>query len=451
MEELIDQTERIPPLHRKTVKAVVNIFLLKCSSLLLAQLLYYIIDRFYGADAVGAFALYFSVITIGGLLASFGFGNAALKLSGAVGSEEELLQVAHAYRIMLRVTAIASGLVALLVLLFARQMAELFLDDAERAPVFTCSAVAILPFALLEISSEMIRGRGKTNLYMIFKETGLWLVAAPVLLFLLSAHYGYLSPIISHVVAVMMFSVVAIFVVRELMKGSREGSGVGMTLKSLLKLSVPMLMSKGLVWVSLWIDILIVSAFITSKEVGIYLVLNRLAAFAVQVSYSINVYVAPRIAYHYQQNRFRHLRQLTCDSVRYGVWIVLPFILLLGLAGRPVMGFFGEEYLLAYFPFLILLASNFLDTASGPVGYLLNMTGKEQSLVHIMIFCTISRIILLLVTVGYLGMGLMGAALSQLGFTVLWNAVSLFVTYQHLKFLPLYIPFLGAPKCGQDD
>jgi O-antigen/teichoic acid export membrane protein len=443
MQEPVDQSEIIPPLHSKTVKAVVNIFLLKCSSLVLAQCLYFIIDRFYGAEAVGAFALYISVITIGGLLSSFGFGNAALKLSGAVGSEAELDAVAQAYRIMMRATAIASGGLALLILLFAPQMAAILLDDPERAPVFYCTALAIMPFALLEISSEMIRGRGKTNLYMIFKETGLWLMAAPVLVFLLLSHYGYLSPIISHLVAVVMFSAVGIFVVKELLKSSSTAQSGAHSLSSLLKLSVPMLMSKGLVWVSLYIDILILSVFVDNSDVGIYLVLNRLAAFAVQVSYSINVYVAPRIAYHYQQGRFKHLEKLTCDSVRYGTWIVLPFIGLLVLVGRPILGWFGEgnEYLLAFLPFLILLLANLLDTASGPVGYLLNMTGKEKSLVHIMIFCTVSRIVLLLVTVGYFQMGLMGAALSQLGFTVLWNAVSLFVTYSHLKFLPLYIPF----------
>ena len=263
---------------------------------------------------------------------------------------------------MLRTTAMAAGFLALGILLSAAHMAELFLDDAAMAPVFYCSALALIPFALLEVSSEVIRGRGKTNLYMVFKETGLWLVAAPVLVFLVMAHYGFLSPIIAHLVAVVMFSVVAIFVVQELLKSNAPEQTAMPSLRDLLRLSLPMLMSKGLVWVALWIDILIMGVFVGGAQIGIYLVLNRFAAFAVQVSYSINVYVAPRIAYHYQQKRMKHLRQLTRDSVRYAVLIVTPFVLLLGILARPVLGFFGEEYVLAIVPFVILLLANWLDT-----------------------------------------------------------------------------------------
>jgi|GEM_PF-4394559 len=130
--------EIIPPLHSKTVKTVLNIFLLKCFSLFLTTALYWVIEHFFGAEAVGAFGFYFSVITIGVLLASFGFGNAVLKLSGAVSSENELADVAQTYRIMLRLAASAAAVLSLLILICAEQMAELFLDDACQASVFYC-------------------------------------------------------------------------------------------------------------------------------------------------------------------------------------------------------------------------------------------------------------------------------------------------------------------------
>jgi len=434
--------EVIPPLQSKTVKTVLNIFLLKCFSLFLTTALYWIIEHFFGAEAVGAFGFYFSVITIGVLLASFGFGNAVLKLSGSASNEEELADVSQTYRIMLRLAASSAALLSLLILISAEQMAEVFLDDASRASVFYCAAVAILPFSLLEISSEVIRGRGKTNLYMIFKEAGIWVVAAPILFFLLSSHYGYMSPIFAHLVGVVILSVLGILVTQELLKTKEGILGKALQVRSLFKLSFPMQMSKGLNWSSLWIDILIMGAFVGPELVGVYLVLNRVAAFAQQISYSINVYVAPRIAYHHQQKRMQHLSQLTRDSVRYGVWIVIPFILLLALAGKPILAFFDQDFVMHYSPFLILLLANFLDTSCGPVGYLLNMTGKEQSSVHIMVSTTVVRIIFLLVLVGYLQMELMGAALAHLGFVFVWNMVTLVVIKRHLHFLPAYLPFL---------
>ncbi|MEM6820880.1 MAG: hypothetical protein AAF558_02900, partial [Verrucomicrobiota bacterium] len=100
-----------------------------------------------------------------------------------------------------------------------------------------------------------------------------------------------------------------------------------------------------------------------------------------------------------------------------------------------------EEYMFHIGAFLILLLANFIDTTCGPVGYLLNMTGKEQSFVHIMIGTTMMRVILLLVFVGYFQMGILGAALSHLGFTLLWNLLSLVTIRKHLNFQSLYIPF----------
>ncbi|MEM1157237.1 MAG: MATE family efflux transporter [Verrucomicrobiota bacterium] len=433
--------EVIPPLHSKTVKTVLNIFLLKCFSLFLTTALYWVIEHFFGAEAVGAFGFYFSVISIGVLLASFGFGNAVLKLSGAASNEYELADVSQTYRIMLRMAASAAAALSLLILVSAEQMAKVFLNDANQASVFYCAAIAILPFSLLEISSEVIRGRGKTNLYMIFKEAGIWVVAAPILFFLLSAHYGYMSPIFAHLIGVVILSVLGILVTQELLKTKEGIAGTALKIKSLLKLSFPMQMSKGLNWSSLWIDILIMGVFVGPDLVGVYLVLNRVAAFAQQISYSINVYVAPRIAYHYQQKRMQHLSQLTRDSVRYGVWIVIPFILFLAMAGKPILIFFDQDFVIHYLPFIILLLANFLDTSCGPVGYLLNMTGKEQSSVHIMVTTTLVRIIFLLLLVGYMQMGLLGAALAHLGFVLVWNVISLVVIQKHLGFIPAYIPF----------
>ncbi|MEM6885438.1 MAG: MATE family efflux transporter [Verrucomicrobiota bacterium] len=437
--------EVIPPLHSKTVKTVLNIFILKCFSLFLTTALYWVIALFFGAEAVGAFGFYFSFVTIGVLVASFGFGNAVLKLSGAISSEQELVDVSQTYRIMLRLAASASAVLSLLILILAEYLAEVFLDDGAKASVFYSAAIAILPFSLLEISSEVIRGRGKTNLYMIFKEAGIWVVAAPILFFLLSSHYGYMSPIFAHLIGVVILSVLGILVTQELLKTKEGLSGTALKIKSLLKLSFPMQMSKGLNWSSLWIDILIIGPFVGPELVGAYLILNRVAAYAQQISYSINVYVAPRIAYHYQQKRMQHLSQLTCDSVRYGVWIVIPFIILLGVAGKPILGLFDNEgnevqVISHYLPFVILLLANFVDTSCGPVGYLLNMTGKEQSSVHIMVTTTIVRIIFLLVLVGYFEMGLLGAALAHLGFVLVWNIVSLVVIQKHLSFIPAYIP-----------
>ncbi|MGF1679548.1 MAG: lipopolysaccharide biosynthesis protein [Candidatus Methylacidiphilales bacterium] len=436
----VSAPEIIPPLHRKTVGTVLNIFLLRCFSLLLANVLYFVIERFYGTGAVGSFGIYFSFISIGGLLASYGFGNAVLKLSGAASGDRDLAMLGHGYRKMLRLTSFTATGIALIIVLLGRDLAAIFLKDPNLAPVFYGSAMVLLPYCLLDISSEVIRGRGKTNLYIIFKETGLWVVAAPVLVFLIMTHYGPFSPVIAHALAVVVFAVVALMVCQELLRTEREWAVTGSTLKELLKLSVPMQLSKGLNWTAHWIDILIMGVFLGAPQIGIYMVLNRLAAFADQVSYSINVYVAPRIAYHHQQQRGKHLSQLTRDSVRYGTLTVIPLALLLAIICQPLLSWYGADYASAWIAFLILLLSGLIDTACGPVGYLLNMTGKEQSSVHIMVTTTLLRVIFLLVFVGYLQWGLLGAALAHLLFVVVWNLVSLVVIRQHLGFLPVYIP-----------
>lgn len=58
--------------------------------------------------------------------------------------------------------------------------------------------------------------------------------------------------------------------------------------------------------------------------------------------------------------------------------ISVPVILLLAIAGKMLLGWFGDSFRDAYLPLVILLAGQAVNAATGMVGGVLSMTGHHR-------------------------------------------------------------------------
>jgi O-antigen/teichoic acid export membrane protein len=96
------------------------------------------------------------------------------------------------------------------------------------------------------------------------------------------------------------------------------------------------------------------------------------------------------------------------------------------------MGLFGAQYRTGAIILIILSVGQFVNVSFGSVGYLLSMTGRENSLRNIML--TSSAINIILSIIGVKLYGYVGVAYATAFSTILWNALSLIVVKRHLGF-----------------
>jgi len=170
------------------------------------------------------------------------------------------------------------------------------------------------------------------------------------------------------------------------------------------------------------IDLLIVGLFLTPVDIGIYRIASQMALFSSFGLQAINVAVGPRFARLYALNEKEKLQRLVTLSARavliFNLFITLFFL----IAGKGLLSMvFGAAFIGSYEPLLILLIGQFINSAAGSVGLILNMTGHENDTAKGITIALITNIVLNFLLIPVLG--LIGAAIASAISMIVWNAI----------------------------
>lgn len=182
--------------------------------------------------------------------------------------------------------------------------------------------------------------------------------------------------------------------------------------KRLLKTSLPLLMVSSTLIITASIDSIMLGWMQNSTAVGIYnvaLTLSTITIFFLQVTVAA---LSPKIATLYDEGKINELKnmvqQVTLILGLIGFASVIAFVLL----GKFLLSLWGEEFVVAYWSLIILSVGQFFNIASGPVGNILVMTGKEKILRNITMASLVLNVILNLFFIKY--WGIFGASLTIL-------------------------------------
>jgi O-antigen/teichoic acid export membrane protein len=169
-------------------------------------------------------------------------------------------------------------------------------------------------------------------------------------------------------------------------------------------------------------SILILGLFVPAEQVGFYRVavqVSILASFGLQ---SMNRVVAPRFASLYARGETNRLQRLVTTSARVILGINLAVTLGFAFLGRWFLGvFFGARFVAAYAPLMILLVGQFINSATGAVPFLLNMTGHEGKTARGMAIAAGVNIVLNVLLVPL--WDIQGAAAATAASMMVWNVL----------------------------
>jgi O-antigen/teichoic acid export membrane protein len=167
-------------------------------------------------------------------------------------------------------------------------------------------------------------------------------------------------------------------------------------------------------------SIVILGFFVPAEQIGFYRVAVQVSLVASLGLQAMNKVVAPRFANLYARGEMERLQHLVTSSAR----AIMGFNLL-ATAGFAVLGqwflglFFGVEFVAAYVPVMILLIGQFVNSATGSVGFLLNMTGHERETARGMAVSAVLNLLLNLLLAPLFG--IIGAAVATAVGLVTWN------------------------------
>jgi O-antigen/teichoic acid export membrane protein len=147
--------------------------------------------------------------------------------------------------------------------------------------------------------------------------------------------------------------------------------------KAWLVAALPLLVISGCEIVLQNTDVLIVSAYMTPIEVGMYFAAAKTMSLVMFVHYAVGSAVANRFSALKAIGDHDGLRALVRDAVHWTFWPSLAGAAVLLVLGKPLLWLFDPQFTAAY-PVMCVLAVGFLVRASmGPAEFVLNMLGEQ--------------------------------------------------------------------------
>jgi O-antigen/teichoic acid export membrane protein len=158
------------------------------------------------------------------------------------------------------------------------------------------------------------------------------------------------------------------------------------------------------------VDRLFAGYFLTAADVGNYQAMTQFSLPITLVMTSFNTIFAPMIASLHQAGRKTDLEELYRISTKWGLYIVLPFALVvLAAPGEIVPLIFGDKYAAAALPLVILMIAALVNVSTGSVGRILVMSGHQNAWLWLTVGAFAIDIVLCLIFIPM--MGIAGAAL----------------------------------------
>ncbi|MDQ8727067.1 flippase [Bradyrhizobium sp. LHD-71] len=146
-----------------------------------------------------------------------------------------------------------------------------------------------------------------------------------------------------------------------------------------LAISLPILMVEGFYLLLSHVDILVLQAFRSSDEVGIYHAVVKTLALVSFIHYAMSATTAHRFAeYHAAGDRAR-LSAYLQHSIRWTFWPSVAATCLLLAFGKPLLWLFGPQFTSGYAPMFVAAVGLIARSAVGPVERLLNMLGHQKA------------------------------------------------------------------------
>jgi O-antigen/teichoic acid export membrane protein len=394
-----------------------------------------LLARMLGASGQGVYEQALTITIIASMVGRFGMDQAVTRFVSAHASQKEWNAVAGVYRLAMLYSTGLSVIAVAVVFFLAPLFAQVFNEPSLTEPMRWMS-LSILPYSLLFIQSHMLQGLERIEDAIFVQTLGIPIINIPFLI-LLGGAYGVTGAAISYIISSAFVALLGYRLWRrytpELRNATPDFDRV-----QLLTTSRPMM------WTDLTntfigrLDILLLGVFAPSAAVGIYAAGKRISTLASSFLSATNFVAAPKFAAMYAQGKHDTLGSLARNSARLTTLVSLPYVLLFLLVPGWIMGLFGSEYVEGGIVLALLAIGQFINAATGAVGYLLIMTGHETTMRNLTIGTSVLKVVLFFVLIP--PFGYVGAALATMIGDSARNLLAVVQVYNKLSIITIPIP-----------
>lgn len=405
----------------------------KLSAAFIAFGLTALVTRNMPNDEAGLFLLGFSLLAVLSIFFRLGLDNVVLRFLSAHGTDafaQEKLNRGLLWIATLSVPATILGMLA----------SDFIATNVFNKPAFGSVLFWMLPalpaMALSFLLAQAFQAQHRVVVTTIFQNLGISSI------FILGFGYiWYEQPqILNSITAATTYSAAALVMllaaiitwfgqrnIRFSLKGYRDGE--------LYTASINLWVASNMTLLTLWSGILIAGAMVPAEELALLSAAQRTATLTSFVLMVVNMVVAPRYAHMWKRGDVAGIRRLAKWSTRGMIAMVTPVVAIMVLMPEKVMSLFGEGFEEAGVLLAIMAVGQFINVATGSVGYLLNMSGHEKDMRRVTLFAGPLTIASALVFT--YEWGVTGAAIATALGVGVQNLAALMMVKKRLGFWPV--------------
>ena len=400
--------------------------------------LHVLLARLLGVEEYGLYVYAIAWINILVLTVTLGFHTSLIRFISAYRAKQEweLLRGLLRYsNLIVLISSIAAAIIGVIVISLLKNRIS-----PEQRHTFYIAFLLLPIFAFVKL-----REAGLRALKNVVKSQLLLNIIRPLMLAIISLGLFFSIPaninaswiMLGNLAALVgVFLIGSVWLSKSLPQNIQDNPAVYRQ-KIWLKVSLPLLFMVGMGLLLKRTDIIMLGAIRGSEDAGFYSAATHISNLLLFGLMAVNTILAPMISELYHTGKYKELERIILLAAR-GIFAFTALVgILLIVSGKYLLSFFGEDFVIAYMPLLILLSGRIISSLTGPVSFLLTMTGYQNQAGFIVAGGAAINIILNALLIP--PMGAVGAAISTASSMALLNIVMLIYVWQKLNINPTVI------------
>lgn len=380
-----------------------------------------VLARALGPSAYGTYAYVFAIVTLLALPSQVGIPTLLVRETAKAQAHEDWPRLKGLWTWATRVILVTSVVVAVIAALFVA-----WRGTRTDADLRWTLAAGLLLVPLIALGNA--RGAALRGLRLIVRGQLPETVLRPVMLVLFVGGAWWFSGRMSahaamawHVLAAALaFAIGALILWQARPAGVTTAHADLSHSRAWWHAALPLALISGLQVAGNQSGVIQLGWFRPQAEVGLYKVATSASTLALFGLQTANLVIAPHIARMHAVGDHTRLQRLASIGALASGALTLPVFLAFAFGGRWLIGLmYGNGYVDAYGPLLLLCAGQMFNAMFGSVGLLLNMTGYERHAARWLAVAACCNILLGLALIPRFGM--MGAAVANVASLAVWN------------------------------
>lgn len=397
------------------------------------------------AAIYGQYVLVTLLLRIGSMFTRFGTDTSMLRYTAGFASKNLWGNIVDSYKKSLVILMCFNVGVILLVLIFSKQVAELFKLPQDLVEL---SSFFILPMALTLFHSQTIRGLKKIGMSS-FLQNSAFTVFNSILLLLVYPFINKSGTSFKNLLCYTFFAAIVISAVMAIIlwikkmpsKTESENSfdtNEQLSIKQIFNSSFPLLLVESSSFVGIWVEQVMLGILATHEDVGIYNVCVKYAILTSISLRSVNTISAPKFSEYFFQNDYKNLGKVVRKSTKMTFWAAFPVTCIYIILPGFCLGIFGKSFTHGTVALSLLGISGLINVMTGSVGPLLQMTGHQKILQRILWISVLLEVILNWALIPWLGVT--GAAIASMLCSAIKNFSMVYYVKKYFGFSTVYFP-----------